>query len=128
MFLPRTYLNIIHAKYLITTCNYSSKASFNVVVIVWKTHVFCVCFNKYLLDFLDKQDKESMIDDLLAAGMNFTLDSTSISQHGLEITEKLVGLCGNPVFKKAPLLLNRVLERCPNTLLAEDKVNLLAAA
>ena len=58
--------------------------------------------------------------------MNFTLDSTSLSDHGLEISEKLVGLCGNPTFKKVPLLLNRVLEKCPNTLLAEDKVTFLS--
>ena len=63
-----------------------------------------------------------MIDDLLAAGMNFTLDSTNLVDHGLGISEKLVGLCGNPTFQKAPLLLNRVLEKCPNTFLAEDKV------
>ena len=66
-----------------------------------------------------------MIDDLLAAGMNFTLDSSNLSDHGLEISEKLVGLCGNPTFKKVPLLLNRVLEKCPSTLLAEDKVSLI---
>ena len=78
-----------------------------------------------LSDFLHKQGKESMIDDLLAAGMNFTLDSTNLLDHGMDISEKLVGLCGNPTFKKAPLLLNRVLEKCPNTLLAEDKVKVL---
>ena len=68
-----------------------------------------------------------MIDDLLAAGMNFTLDSTNLVDHGLGISEKLVGLCGNPTFQKAPLLLNRVLEKCPNTFLAEDKVGTIIA-
>lgn len=63
-----------------------------------------------------------MIDDILAAGMNFTLDSTNLVDHGVEISSQLVNLCADLRFKKAPLLLNRVLEKCPNTLLAEDKV------
>lgn len=63
-----------------------------------------------------------MIDDLLATGQNFALDSVALADRGVGISSKLVEMCGETKYKRAPLLLNRVLERCPNSLLAEDKV------
>ena len=60
-------------------------------------------------------------EDLLITAQNMGLDSTALADHGKEISGALVELCGARC-KRAPMLLNKVLEKCPNTLLAEDKV------
>jgi len=80
-----------------------------------------------LAEQLDNAGEIQLLDDLLIAGQNFSIDSTVLATVGESVTACVIKLCGQiGRSKRAPLLLNRILDKCPNSVLVEDKAQFAA--
>ena len=56
------------------------------------------------------------------------INHSTLVIHLLQVTQCVIKLCGQiGRSKRAPLLLNRILDKCPNSVLVEDKVQITAS-